>query len=316
MRSIKGILITGLLLLSMLAIIAPVSAGTIHVYPGQDIKAIIEGAPVGSTIYVHAGTYPITTTITIDNNITLIGDGATSTILQRNNKDTGEHIFYFRNARNVSVSGFTFTGSYCGIYVNKADGKIFNNIFENNGNGMIIWESHLEILNNLIDSNSIGIFLHHLDASTVSNNTIVSNTDYGIAIFYNDTYSNIKNNIVVSNYVGIYSESVLTSTYNNVWNSTTSNYLGVVTPGTGSISKDPLFATGRLGAYYLSTSSPCVDKGSTSAVSLGLDKMTTRTDEQWDTGTVDMGYHYASNRVLSSLPIEFILKILKGNKNN
>ena len=45
--------------------------------------------------------------------------------------------------------------------------------------------------------------------------------------------------------------------------------------------------------------------------------MTTRTDERWDTGTVDMGYHYASNWLgKRGLPIEFILKILKGNKNN
>jgi hypothetical protein len=34
MNKIKGILVSTLLLLSLLTIIAPVSAGTIHVYPG------------------------------------------------------------------------------------------------------------------------------------------------------------------------------------------------------------------------------------------------------------------------------------------
>jgi len=317
----------------MLAIIAPVSAGTIHVYPGGDIKAIIEGAPAGSTIYVHAGTYPITTKIIINkDNITLIGDGASSTILQGNNKS--DYIIQVVLANNVSISGFTFTQGSSGIYANlnnhgvdMNNGKIFNNIFENNYNGIQVAGhdetdlSKYEIFNNLIVSNGTGINLFNFDASTVSNNTIVSNTNYGIMI-QNKNVSNIKNNIVVSNVTGILcnnNDSTPTLTYNNVWNNTT-NYSFIpagLTPGTGSISKDPLFATGRLGTYYLSTSSPCVDSGSTSAASLGLDKMTTRTDEQWDTGTVDMGYHYVSNRLeKKGFPIEFILKILKGNKNN
>lgn len=70
--------------------------------------------------------------------------------------------------------------------------------------------------------------------------------------------------------------------------------------GTGNINLDPLFVTGPSGACYLSqtaagqaVNSPCVDSGSASAASFGLDTLTTRTDQITDAGVVDMGYHYA-----------------------
>jgi hypothetical protein len=40
------------------------------------------------------------------------------------------------------------------------------------------------------------------------------------------------------------------------------------------------------------SNSPCLDRGSGTAVDMGLDAMTTRADEETDTGNVDMGYHY------------------------
>jgi len=62
---------------------------------------------------------------------------------------------------------------------------------------------------------------------------------------------------------------------------------------------DPLFAPGPLGDYYLSSveagqdaDSPCIDAGSTSASIAGASFLTTRTDNAFDTGIVDIGYHY------------------------
>ncbi len=89
----------------------------------------------------------------------------------------------------------------------------------------------------------------------------------------------------------------------------------------GNISADPLFvqpgywanandpnivvepndpnAVWIIGDYHLNqiaagqaADSPCVDAGSDTAVNLGMDKFTTRTDKVWDEGIVDMGYHY------------------------
>ena len=72
--------------------------------------------------------------------------------------------------------------------------------------------------------------------------------------------------------------------------------------GTGNQDADPLFAAGRLGPYYFSsvsagqeTDSPCLNAGSSAATALGLDELTTTTDEQLDEGVVDIGYHYPSS---------------------
>jgi hypothetical protein len=80
--------------------------------------------------------------------------------------------------------------------------------------------------------------------------------------------------------------------------------------GEGNISDDPLFVKGPLGDYYLScraagqaVDSACIDAGSATAESLGLDKFTTRTDGVPDAGAVDMGYHYPP-ALDQNLPIE------------
>jgi hypothetical protein len=69
--------------------------------------------------------------------------------------------------------------------------------------------------------------------------------------------------------------------------------------GTGNTGSDPLFVTGSFGNYYLSqvaagqaSDSPCVNTGSDTAVNLGMNELTTRTDNIADEGIVDMGYHY------------------------
>jgi parallel beta-helix repeat protein/predicted outer membrane repeat protein len=73
----------------------------------------------------------------------------------------------------------------------------------------------------------------------------------------------------------------------------------VVYGGEGNIDDDPLFVPGPGGCFYLSqiaagqaVRSPCIDAGSDTAANVGLDGLTTRSDEVVDTGVVDMGYHY------------------------
>ena len=65
-----------------------------------------------------------------------------------------------------------------------------------------------------------------------------------------------------------------------------------------NIEGDPLFARGRLGNYYLSqiaagqlADSNAVNAGSTTAVNAGMNIYSTRTDNTFDTGQVDLGYH-------------------------
>ncbi|HPQ39478.1 MAG TPA: DUF1565 domain-containing protein [bacterium] len=83
-------------------------------------------------------------------------------------------------------------------------------------------------------------------------------------------------------------------------------------PGTGNFNTDPRFVTGPDGSFYLSqisagqsADSPCVNSGGVPSAGLSftvadrtfyLDAMTTRTDEQADSGQVDVGYHYDLSR--------------------
>lgn len=354
MNKIKGILVLTLLLLTLLTIIAPASAGTIHVYPGDDLEPKINSASSGDTVYIHAGTYAVDGSIVIQGkSLTLIGDGDRNTIIVGSSTTPWEFEFiadgipvtidiskiYF-NAPSGSTSSFIFhdSNSFNPMNIN-IDNCRFNNsaidlgsnpsdliiatiqncefekregIYLDNGKRQITIKNclfydcmeyailardkfQLTVQSCTIDKNGIGgILVEDCNSAslTIKDSIITNNPDYGI---YNDGTANV------------------TSIYNNVWNNGT-NYNGV-TPGIGSISKDPHYTTGRLGNYYLSFLSPSVDKGSTLAAIIGLADRTTRIDEKWDTLTIDMGYHYPSNRGPgTSLPIDFIIKLLKGNR--
>jgi len=92
-----------------------------------------------------------------------------------------------------------------------------------------------------------------------------------------------------------------------------------VVAGNNNIAADPRFVRGRLGNYYLSNwnagqildlrgrpidpditpgsqpsdaNSPAIDAGSDMASALGMDQFSTRTDNEKDTGRVDIGFHY------------------------
>jgi parallel beta-helix repeat protein len=113
-------------------------------------------------------------------------------------------------------------------------------------------------------------------------------------------------------------------TYSNAWGNADEDYEGAPA-GTGSISQDPKFVTGYYSwpgwfegdniAYFLSPGSPCIDRGSTASSALGLERgWSTTLTERCDTNIVDMGFHFASNCNVPTLPIAKILEILKGNQ--
>ncbi len=71
--------------------------------------------------------------------------------------------------------------------------------------------------------------------------------------------------------------------------------------GTGNIEADPLFVSGPLGEYYLSSvaagqdaDSPCLDAGYGTPAEYGVAWMTTTTDNAFDAGATDIGYHYSA----------------------
>lgn len=105
-----------------------------------------------------------------------------------------------------------------------------------------------------------GIQLINASSSTVIENvTIVDNDRVGIACFSSNPQ--IINSVIVDNSTGIHSDGPApTVTYSDVW-SNNFNYSGGASPGTGSISADPLFTAPDSGDFSLQRGSPCLDAG-------------------------------------------------------
>lgn len=119
---------------------------------------------------------------------------------------------------------------------------------------------------------------------TVANSTLADNGGWGVT--NNRAQVMLSNSIIWGNLAGGVSSTNGSAAY-----TCSQEWL----PGTGNLNADPLFKVG----YFLSVNgltsqtadSPCIDAGSGTAASLGLDTGTTRTDGGLDAGAVDLGYH-------------------------
>jgi hypothetical protein len=115
----------------------------------------------------------------------------------------------------------------------------------------------------------------------VTNNTVYNPSLNAFSIYDSTSYAEpvveIVNNIVseCGGYGFLVSDfdSILID-YNNTWNCTSGNYLGV-TPGVGSISADPQFVDPENGDLNLQRISPCIDAGDPASP---LDPDNTRAD--------------------------------------
>jgi hypothetical protein len=250
---------------------------------------------------------------------------------------------------NSTVQPVLIGGDNCTI----KNGTANNNTLENRGTfyGVQLGGTNLLIKNVSVSGNKMlagtsfyGIRIDGENSfgehSTIINCTVSSNTlinsytgeELVSGIYAYCPYASVENCIVTGNtasddltpvygiwvppYVG-YNWIRHSNSWNNKdnWGQT----IGGVEPGEGCISVDPIFMKGPLGDFYLSNSSPCVDSGSEPSIALELyNGFTTRTDGKWDTGTVDMGYHYLSNGGTQThyLPVDKILKIVKENQED
>jgi len=340
MNKIKSVIIMGILVISILIVISPVSATTYHVYPGDDIRAIIQGASAGDTIYIHAGTYNITMQINIPaDNITIIGDDPLTTILDASGISWGDVIttsgHNYMIIRNLTVQN---NPDDDGIEVQQYC-EVTNCIIKNCDDGIVYdTEGHHNTIQHCIVSDCRGDGIQVYDYNTIKNCITYNNGSDGLDVAYNSEVinctsanngsdgieleddCNIYNCIFVNNDDdGLEVDSEGIYIYNsNSWGNGDEDWEYSISDDVyliNCISVDPKFVNG-IDTFYLSPGSPCVDKGSTSSAALGLYQgFTTRTDGIWDKGIVDMGFHYKSNRgPPSSLPMAKILEILKGNQ--
>jgi len=329
MKDVKGGIIAIVLLVSLLAVVNPVRAAVWHVYPGDSIQTAVGNASSGDTIYVHAGVY--NERITISNkDLTLIGDGAAVTIIDAEG-GTGA-VFYITTANTVNISGFTLKGAgdtgwgFGVYYLNNSTGVLANNVITGNStHGVYVnGGAHPTIRNNIIVANGrIGIYNNNSSNPLIVNNVIVGNGWHGIhntgssnpTILHNTIIGNgqngisgcsptVMNNIICSNntsgsiwYYGINIDPGSPCGYNDVWNNGNGDYNGV-TPGQGSISKDPkLDAT-----YHLTLFSPCIDSGTDAGVYTDMDGDTRPLGNGFDIGADEYVPQFV-NPIVAFLPV-------------
>lgn len=136
-------------------------------------------------------------------------------------------------------------------------------------------DGEADIINCLFDQCYLwGIHLTTWSNVNVWNNTIVNCAERGLGV--SSSAASVKNNIISS--IGQYgvfcTNATISMSYNNVFDCGISNYYSC-TPGSGSISMDPLF-TGI--EYNLLPNSPCIDTGSPI---FPLDPDSTQADMGW-----------------------------------
>jgi len=227
---------------------------------------------------------------------------------------------------DAEISGNIFeyntTGhSGAAIYANQGRVRITDNVIRYNtvssptywgGGGICLWIGHYGsqqvIKNNVIYGNQAptggGLYIRY-DGSSICNNTIFDNLSYlsggGIYVLNQAIRIPVITDCILwSNYSST-SQGHQIFLENATGSSANVNYCCIEDgwSGVGNISQNPMFISGPAGDFYLSQTqsgqpdqSPCVDSGSNTASVLGIDHLTTRTDQIHDDGIVDIGFHY------------------------
>jgi len=203
------------------------------------------------------------------------------------------------DASNNSI----YSNQGVGIKISSNSQGVFanNKIYSNSQEGFLCENSSSNILkNNLIYSNNFGIKMtDSCSDSSILSNTIHANTSDGILID-SSSRNSLNNNIISGNLAGINVNNSTSTTeqYNDIYNNS-ENYKGINKDDT-SINSDPKFINYSGGDFHLSQiasgqqeNSPCIDSGSQTASSYGLaSDFSTRSDNQGDSGTLDLGFHY------------------------
>lgn len=209
---------------AVLTVLAPVVHNLDTGVDYASIAIAVVNAQDGHTITVDSGTYIENIKVRRSLTIRSTSGNPADTIVQAANSNY--HVFQVA-ADYVNISGFTVTGATgsdkAGIYLGEIDCfvrycNISNNIVSNNYYGIYLYSvsgyntRYNTLTNNTVNSNTCyGIYLKVSSNNTISDNTCNSNNYYGIYLRYSGD-NTLTNNIVVnSNECGI----LLMSTGNN-----------------------------------------------------------------------------------------------------
>jgi hypothetical protein len=273
-----------------------------------DANAVISDCNFTSNLAFHGGG--------------LFGEHGPATVLRSN--FTNNIAVSDPNEPNVVILG---EGGGLHLWATEADiidCNIKSNQAEASGGGVFFGgEGAPSLTNCLLTNNTAGRDGGGVSASiftqlTVSNCTIAENivtgAGYGGGLYGSyGSYTKVIDSIIWGNWaqngaqiaIGIStSPSTVDVSYSDVQGAQSGAYVeaGCILnwpEDVNNLYTDPLFVSGPLGDYYLSQigagqsqPSPCVEAGSSLASRVGMNRYTTRTDQAFDTGIVDMGYHY------------------------
>lgn len=253
-------------------------------------------------------------------------DGGTGISCYTDDTFTMSHCIITNNAGRHVGGGIYFSGGSNGKFSIHNCLIAGNRIYGSGSGGGVYCKkavkpvmTHCTITGNWAKSVGGGIYCENEASPTVVNSIVWGNTaPLGTQIAL-ATYSDP--------YAGIYSPSSIQVNYSTVEGGSAGVHVdpgSQLNWGVGNISLDPLFVQSGYwgnvndlnvpvepnhwsavwvdGDYHLSqraagqaTDSPCVDAGSDTAVNLGMNHLTTRTDKVGDESIVDIGYHYREN---------------------
>jgi parallel beta-helix repeat protein len=190
--------------------------------PGDynSIQEAINNVAIGSTIFVHNGTYY--ERIVINKPLSIIGESPSATIIDGG----GEGSVVTVTSRGVKFSGFTLRNSggqwpSSGIRVSNVIGGSFeNNILVNNFLGVLLESSAIvDVAFNTIENNRYGIYISSSTGNRIDNNNFTIN--WAAIVLSSSTNNYVRGNIVQnSSNVGVSISSSANNTfyYNNFLN--------------------------------------------------------------------------------------------------
>ena len=244
----------------------------------------------------------------------------------KNATQSGQGFGVYFSSGGGRVTNCVLEDNNAGLYGEYCSGvDVVNCIVQDNEQGgLYCINSEIDIFNSQLSSpDDEPVHGRSLSIVNVYNCLIMGN-----AMSYQESIMNLANCTIIGD-VEMYEYAEAHLTNSIVWGGGLSygasayytvTYCNTETlyPGEGNISSDPMFVAGPGGAYYLgqvasgqASDSPCVDAGADDAdvtcYQAGSDQFCmgdfiTRTDEEFDTGTVDMGYHYPEIGTMPGTP--------------
>lgn len=217
--------------------ISEVEAATIYVPDNYNtIQKAVEEARADDTIIVREGSYK--ENIVIKKPITIRSQkGPEFTLIEA--REPGKPVISIIGADNVTLSGFTVTGSsVSGIHLEKSNnGEIEKNISTHNRVGIYLYLAMNNVLteNEVTSNDQTGIYLVSSNNNTLIKNMADSNTEKGIflnssnrnKLMYNSASFNRWNGITLwsSNNNRLEGNEVLRNTYSIVESASLNNVL-------------------------------------------------------------------------------------------